>query len=349
MAIIVAEKVLRNTLDMLTKHIYDDIVTHEALLTIEQDTEDVDSGFSVVVNTAGGDGNARDVTITTVANVSDSLVSKYFRHGTPSANYNIWLLSSSTSQSTLDTIENNYPNQTNIFVCLSASDLTDAEVATEVGTVLANEPNLTVTVATNTIRIVNKEVDQRQKTILFQYFGYNKFDEIDYFDTLRKMIKNKFTDGKQKKLTVRMGFDFNEREMPHLNLILPNEEATPLQVGTTGQMFKYADGTYAYGNFQGSSVMYNLVISSKNMNEVVPLYYFYKTLIISAVEQFELRGLKNMKVSGRDLTVDFELAPLQFSHRALGLDFYYETCVPDFNKLVKANTLNLTGTIIEES
>ena len=130
--------------------------------------------------------------------------------------------------------------------------------------------------------------------------------------------------------------------------MLPTEENNPKNVGVTqgSHQFNYSSEIteMKQHNFD---VTYSLFITSDNQNEVILIYHFLKTIILSAYEQFSFRGLNNLWISGRDVTIDFDLEPMVAYHRTVAMSFHYNNTVADIHKMVVPTAADFVGTKVD--
>lgn len=341
MAVLVPEIEITNALEALLKWHYDDLTTRAGLGTVGFTSEDVDTGMTINISVAGALGVAQQVQITTVD--GSALSGKSFKLGTPSTNYYIHFV---TKESEAVLIDRQNPEIFNEYITITGTE-TDEEIKDLMITMLSSMERFTaVSTGTNTMTVTCVETNQEQKSLLFQLLGFNQHGNINYFNTMRDLIANRYSEESKRKFPIKMGFDFNENEMPMLNLVLPNEEPYLKQVGTEGGVHVRGDETQMPENAQGSMSMYNLVVSSNNMNEVVVIYTALKAIMLSGIDQFSLRGLIDIEFSGRDLTMDYELKPLAFHHRTIGMRFGYEQYAPSLKEYIKATAVEYQGTVI---
>ena len=342
MAILVPEIAIRNTLEALMKHTYDDLIAYRALGTVDYTTEDVDTTMGVTITVAGALNVAQEATIDTIA-VTSALYGKSIKIGTPSAHYKLWFVQ---SEDVAQEIEKTSVDVLNLYVFLAGGE-TATELRDLIAAELALELRLTVTTPSATqVKIVCREVNQEQKSLLYQYLGDNAFGKVNYFDAMSALLVGRYTDGERTKFPIGLGFDFNERFMPMLNIILPSEEPSLKQVGTESAVYQRQDGAKSGGMIQGHSSMYNIVISSKNMNEVLIIYSYLKSVMLSGINQFSYRGFVGVELSGRDITMDMDLNPLNFYHRSIGLRFEYQNCIPNLTEHLPSTGINIDGTIL---
>lgn len=80
----------------------------------------------------------------------------------------------------------------------------------------------------------------------------------------------------------------------------------------------------------------SLYIYTDNSNETIILYEIYKSLIIAYTNHLELLGIRNIIVSGQDISEYPDFLPKDFFFRVLSIKFNYQTssCLLKANKLI---------------
>ena len=87
----------------------------------------------------------------------------------------------------------------------------------------------------------------------------------------------------------------------------------------------------------------SLYIYTDNSNETILLYEVYKSLLISHKQQLEILGLRNITISGQDISEYPDFLPKDFFFRVLSIKFNYRTTSfsLNFDKLITC--FNFTG------
>ena len=193
---------------------------------------------------------------------------------------------------------------------------------------------------------VTKEDVKNQSTkeaeILWRIFGdkvhgeepdqlveVQKIGKYRLYDQAKKIFTEKPA-SKHDMLHVGIGYDLKRVELgvPAIHILLPNESAQNAPIGMNEGYLGYVDDPATKTIYQVYSaetdVVYNLMITSQNMNEVVVLYHWLKSCSLSFHQQFELRDFKNIKVGGNDLNFNDDLVPPNIFHRNFNLSFSYD-------------------------
>jgi hypothetical protein len=175
---------------------------------------------------------------------------------------------------------------------------------------------------------------KEEQSILYMMFNGLVMDNFDYYKEIVHMVKGCF-EKSSRMLTISLGYDLNMKGNPRISIILPNEESS---LGTVGVTSEYEivqiseEESIGYDiNKAGNRSTYILLLTSDNPNEVILLYHLLKNSFLSAIDQFSFRGLQNVVISGRDLTMEMETPPPNYLfHRSVGLSFEYYNKVRTF-------------------
>ena len=136
-------------------------------------------------------------------------------------------------------------------------------------------------------------------------------------------------------LDVNMFFNSGRAHIPTIHITLPSETTIHNTLGI-GEGFRdpIFDTTFIGGEESATSyketynrrfkAAYNLVITSDNTNEVVLIYHFLRSMLISMINHLNLAGLENINLGGRDIQLNSELVPNAIFVRAISLDFEYD-------------------------
>ena len=180
-------------------------------------------------------------------------------------------------------------------------------------------------------------------------FGTQKQGKMDFFTQVKGILARKFGKGNSRVLEIRTGFHINKTDLPNISLLLPSEEPKYEQAGLTqGKPCNfYKDGKMAHISSEHYQTQYTMLISSDNENEVVALYHFIKGLMLAGRNQYQFRGLEGVKVTGRDLSMDFDVAPTQLYHRGVGIGFHYDNNIASIEYLAESLSATFIGSHID--
>ena len=86
------------------------------------------------------------------------------------------------------------------------------------------------------------------------------------------------------------------------------------------------------------------MITSENIFEVLIVYHYLKAALDAVYYHFELKGLRNMKISGADVNIQQDMVPKSIFHRTLTLHFFYEANTLDFIRREIVRNFAVSGT-----
>jgi len=331
MAIIIPEIIIINTVKRLFKKYFDDLILFEGIGTVLPPS-DIDSGVTFTITTTGSLGTPEITDVKLVADVLGSLNGKSWSFSTPGNDYYIWYLIGNKTQ-----LDPKLVGRKGILVPIIQGDSanivaqkTRDRIQEELNTI--GEVNCS-TVTVDTFTITNLTSNQKKRSLLFQVFGNNESDNLNYFDQSSLLLKQTFTDEAPKKINIHLGYNESREAYPSINILLPDEENSPKQVGTSQSMvIDVTEDTNQIELQHDFTTTYNLLITSNNQNDVIILYNWVKTLLLQAQGQFIYQGLQNLWISGRDITTSFDLSPDVTYHRTVAMNFHYENSVPSLNR-----------------
>lgn len=177
----------------------------------------------------------------------------------------------------------------------------------------------------------NKYSD-KSKTILYKLTKGVALGDYDFYEQSKEVFfKNKDA---RRKIELRVGWDQTRTQLPTIYINMPSEDKGPedgLGVDEGVDTF-FDESEETYRNIYQRSFMsrYSIVITSNIRNEVVMIYHILKSMMIPLIDHLEMSGLKNPKLSGRDLGMgDGNLVPKNIMLRTLNVEFYYNQSVED--------------------
>ena len=345
--IIIPEHIIHDELENLIKYVWTNYKSWKGVGTVIGNDFGA-TGFTGGIVTAGSVGVSQVATIQTVADISSALHGQAFTINTPSSNWYVWLDTGVTAVS---------PSVNDkIIVRVPIEEDDDADtVATKIALVLNSYPLWwSATVIGDTITLTCVEIDARRRSLLFAFFGNREFGRYKYFDKMVKILEDKYN-AKKRPLQIFVGYNPMQKTYPTLSILLPSDEHNPRRATMVSGVHNY--------NSQGGDVnnpiinrsleksamytsTYDLMISSNDENEVIVIYQFLKTLMLSGVGQLQHSGLQNVSISGRDVMLDFDIDPQTMYHRTIGLNFHYDNSVPELKDWQVPDTLNFNGTVV---
>lgn len=132
---------------------------------------------------------------------------------------------------------------------------------------------------------------------------------------------------KKRKIEVTVGYNMQRVGLPTIHITMPSDNPINAGIGDNeGYTSPIVDGVKKE-TFRtvtaDSSVVYNLIISSDNVNECLIIYNLLKAAGLGFKSQFELKGFMNTKIGGNDLQLADDLMPTNIFHRNFNISFEY--------------------------
>ena len=179
----------------------------------------------------------------------------------------------------------------------------------------------------------NDNLSDTTKSILYKtFYQSGALEKFSFYDQLVKILITKKDNPRA--FDFSLGFNMEKSTIPHLHITLPNENTSNngigLDEGQFDEIFDDDDKTYHKIYTRRFDSQYNFSITSDNMNEVIVLYHFMRSVFIQMIDSMELFGLQQVKISGRDIQLNNQLAPNVFV-RNIALSFSYEVSVQNLN------------------
>ena len=345
MSLIIPEKIIKETLEIIIRHYYNDLVAKTSGVVNPPDMVNTAFTFNIVQQGSPTQQEEVDLTVATVIGAQE-LAGNYIVVNSVKYSYMLWFTVLDPTTGTVTGTQPQY-NAVPINVQIEIND-TDIQIANKI----ADAMNIITTadgvefVATpnqvnSTINYVCQFTTDKENTLLWDIFGDLKFDNMNYFDVMSDILINRYNSEKRK-LTINLGYDQNRVNFPIISILLPNEENNPKFTGKTSDRRVY--GTQVADVLHNAfDSVYNLLITSNNQNEVIVVYNFLKTIILAGQNQFQLKGLQNPYISGRDITMDTEINPMMLFHRTVGLSIFYESEMRQIATFEGASNANFTG------
>lgn len=169
------------------------------------------------------------------------------------------------------------------------------------------------------------------KSLLYRLLFGSSVQRYKLFEQAKTIFIT--TEDDPRHLDVNMFFNAKRAAIPTIHITLPSEaqknNAMNNSEGFRATVFddQLQKSIAVYNKRFGST--YNIIITSDNTNEVILLYHFIRSVLISMNAHFTLAGLENPKLSGGDLNINSELVPLGIFMRAIGLEFEYDVEAQD--------------------
>lgn len=170
------------------------------------------------------------------------------------------------------------------------------------------------------------------KSLLYRLLNGDEIQRYKLFEQSIAVFITKESDPRH--LDINLFFNAKRAPIPTLHITLPSESEKNNSMGL-GEGFRdpiYQGGQYIKTFNRRFTARYNLIITSDNSNEVVLLYHFFRSVLISLSPHLHLSGLENVKQGGGDIQIDPTIVPIGIFSRAIGIEFEYDVEGQDFNK-----------------
>jgi len=190
------------------------------------------------------------------------------------------------------------------------------------------------------------KVDKEQ-TILYYLLNDQVLRKYNFFEEAKSVFITKDTD--QRHIAVNMMFNRDRQAVPTIHIMLPSENETDMTLGI-------GEGERLYITDQDDTSLvrktfnkrfrsnYNIVVTSENANEVILIYHVLRSLLISANPHFNLKGLYNIKLGGRDLQINPDLVPSHIFMKSISFDCEYEVGAIELIPIEYINDFDIEGT-----
>jgi hypothetical protein len=186
-----------------------------------------------------------------------------------------------------------------------------------------------------------------QNSAVVKYFEGLKIGNFDFVqEAISIFTKDEVTN---QRLQVFIGFNMQRTDTsPAIHILLPNESAgrfDALGVGTAmGMGWQTIEDNAVYSKARevksrSFTCDYSLMITAMSSTQVVLIYHFVRSLLISLQQTLEADGLLNIRFEGQDVNLMDEFVPQNIFSRVLKMNFDYIVSAPStevemfFNKL----------------
>lgn len=338
--IVIPEIVIKEELDIILRNYYSNYISLEKVGSVVAPSN-VDAGVVVSVKQTGAVGVSQISDVTFPIGVG--LSGKYWLISTTTQNCYVWYVVDDANVS-IPSIVGKRPIRVDV---LSSDDA--IAVAKKTANILNVQENLFSAKENGAlVTIHNVEKNATRRSFLYQIFGDIKLDKMNYTESMASLLKSTF-EGNSRKININLGYNHSRNNFPQVSIILPSEENDPKTIGIIQGNKDFFDGTNAEAREHAYTTTYALFITSDNYNDILLLFHFLKTVVLSSMEQFQNRGFDNVSVGGRDITVDFDINPETLYHRTVAISFIYTNDVAGIsnNSIVPATSIVPLGTNID--
>jgi len=186
------------------------------------------------------------------------------------------------------------------------------------------------------LRFIKSDYDnQSDKTqsVLYQLIGDLSVDKYSYWSQAVQIFITNQTGPTE--INVNLIYNMQVNDVPSIYVSLPSETGGPNSIGNNeGEMcpvYNDITGSYQIVYTRRYQTNYQYVITSNNSNEVVIIYHVLRAFLISLTQQLEFLGLKNLQITGNDISMG-DITPSNIYLRAINLNFFYATSSLDLSK-----------------
>lgn len=211
----------------------------------------------------------------------------------------------------------------------------------------------------DTIKILLDEVTEDFRTssevdsIIYRMFKYDdfkrelKYNDFRYYEQAKSLLLRDVEQARR--FEVFQGYNLERAASPCMHILLPSESPSPKGIGQDLGYVEFArqqtgDRGYYQVFTDSMQCSYNLMLTSDNSSEVILIYNFLKAGLNIMTSHMELSGLRNIRLSGQDVTMQDDLVPPHIFHRNLMLSFFYESSFEAFNSEKFLKKLCISGT-----
>lgn len=180
--------------------------------------------------------------------------------------------------------------------------------------------------------IKDNEADETE-SILYRILGVDCdgvpiiMNRVNFYKQAKALIM------KVDNLKIYIGYNLEASKMICMHILLPSEQGkTEIGNGEGYQEdLEYNAeeeliSTQQYVN-QTFDSNYQIMITSDNSQEVMLWYHVLKSLFLLILDHLELKGLRNMRLSGGDIMFQDDIVPVTINHKVLNLSFTYDHTV----------------------
>jgi len=174
--------------------------------------------------------------------------------------------------------------------------------------------------------------DNEEDTLLFRICGDNNLQRYNFFEQAKTVFLAK--PDNPRFLDVNVFFNMERANIPTIHITLPAEQSDKDGLSLDEGYRGYQEVKGMGGEDQQKpnytrrfSTQYQLVVTSDNSNEVVMIYHLLRGILIPVIDHFNMVGLENIKLSGRDIQNMNTIVPTHIFMRAIGLALEYEVTV----------------------
>lgn len=179
---------------------------------------------------------------------------------------------------------------------------------------------------------------KEENTFLYRnFYGVETNDKtINFYDQAKKLLI--LNNQKNRDLKISMGYNLERAAMPTIHVIVPSEQGSVYDGIGVDHGYQPEedenDPKISTTSFSRSfKAQYNLLMTSDNIFEVLIMYHVMRSLIISMIPMLDAKSqMKDLRLSGQDITLQQDLMPTNINHRILALNFSYDVDVQNIHE-----------------
>lgn len=201
-----------------------------------------------------------------------------------------------------------------------------------------------------TIDDMAANIADETKSLLYMMFNRDDNDDIMALEAFNFYTQAKAlllrTDEKTRKTDVFFGYNTSRKGLPSIHIILSSENNGRFdQIGDqsdTDNVYDYTNQKITIDKQMTFQPMYALLISSDNNMEALLIFKWLEAMMVCFKDHLELKGLRNIKMSGADIQMDQNLTPPNIYHRNINIQFDYASNYKFTIPATLANGLHLS-------
>ncbi len=185
------------------------------------------------------------------------------------------------------------------------------------------------------LAFIKKDFDahvNEQDTLLYRLCGENQLQRYNFFEQAKAVFLAK--EDNPRFLDVNVFFNLERASIPTIHITLPAEQSDKDGLGID-EGYRGIQETKGMGGEDEQAPNYTrrfgtqfqLIVTSDNSNEVVLIYHLLRAILIPVIDHFNMVGLENIKLSGRDIQNMNTIVPTHIFMRAIGIALEYEVTV----------------------
>ncbi len=193
----------------------------------------------------------------------------------------------------------------------------------------------------------NIQAHSEQNSILYRILGVDEWGsnlKLNFYDFYKQAKKVLSLNGN---LKVHYGYSQDTTTAVDICILLPKETGEIGIGGDEGYLEEVGEDGYQNYYTQTFKSDYQLMITSNNNLEVLVVYTILKCALLMLLDQLELFGFRNPKISGQDIVMQEDLTPVPLFHKVLDIEFMYENNVPQRLKVDFLNKITAMGSFDE--